>query len=36
MVQYGTPEMQKPMPAGICFCMAVQLELVSPDQLAAA
>src|SRR5512140_140432 len=35
-VQYGMPEMLKPRPAGICLRMAVQVDVMSPDQVAAA
>src|SRR3954465_9162993 len=31
-VQYGMPEIEKPRPAGICLAIAVQVEVMSPDQ----
>ena len=36
IVQYGIPESEKPSPAGICWRSAVQVEVMSPDQVAAA
>ena len=35
-VQYGIPESEKLSPAGICWRSAVQVEVMSPDQVAAA
>ena len=36
IVQYGTPEREKPSPEEICFRNAVQVEVTSPDHEAAA
>ena len=36
IVQYGRPEIEKPRPAAICRRMALQVEVMSPDQVAAA
>ena len=35
-VQYGIPESEKPSPAAICWRIAVQVEVTSPDHVAAA
>ena len=36
IVQYGMPESEKPRPAGICCRSAVQVDVMSPDHVAAA
>ena len=36
VAQYGTPDSEKPRPAGICRRNAVQVAVMSPDQVAEA